>query len=240
MIRQATLIFDGDDTLWQTHTLYDEAKIQASILLNTRGLRVSDSAFIQRVDELSVEFGKRHGFISTRFPTSLTEAYTHFCQEQQVVPEEWVFQKLRKIGASVATKTPRLMSHAREVLETLSAKHCCVLYTLGDEQQQLYRLSTVSLASYFKRVFVVLHKDQEALMGILSELKLNPTSAWMIGNSASSDIRPALNLGLNCIWLRGEHWLFDDAELDPSGVHQILSLNEICPIIEAWEHREGR
>jgi FMN phosphatase YigB (HAD superfamily) len=62
----------------------------------------------------------------------------------------------------------------------------------------------------------------------------------MIGNSASSDIKPALEVGLNCIWLRGAHWLFDDALIDVSGVHQIWMLNEICPIIEAWEQVERR
>jgi len=240
MTRQATLIFDGDDTLWQTHFLYDEAKVQARMFLNARGIKVSGRAFKQKADEFSVEFGRRYGFVSTRFPTALTEAYKYFCQRQQVVPEEGILQELWRIGTSVAGKPPRRIPEARKVLEALSAKHDCILYTLGDEEQQLYRLNAVSLASYFKRVFVVLHKNEVVLLRILSELSLNPASTWMIGNSASADIEPALKLGLNCIWLHSEHWLFDDPQKDTSGVHQILSLNEICPIIEAWEQRDGR
>ena len=61
-IRPATLIFDGDDTPWQTHFLYDEAKLQASAFLKTRGLELSDAEFLRKVDELSVRIGRRQGF----------------------------------------------------------------------------------------------------------------------------------------------------------------------------------
>ena len=174
-----------------------------------------------------------------RFPTALAEAYGYFCREQKVTPEAWVVKALQRIGAEVGRKPPKLMDHACEVLKSLSAKHSCILYTLGDKRQQIYRLNAVSLASYFTRVFVVLHKDEDVLLRILTELRLKTESTWMIGNSASSDIKPALALGLNCIWLRGEHWLFDDAHIDVSSVHQIGMLNEIFPIIENWEQGEG-
>lgn len=237
MTKQTTLIFDGDDTLWQTHFLYEEAKTQAAILLNDGRLKIDRDTFAQKVNEFSVDFGNRHGFINTRFPTALTEAYKDFCKQQQVDFDESTFEQLWRLGASVATKPPKLMPQAREVLMSLSAKYECILYTLGDREQQLYRLNTVSLAPYFKHVFIVLRKDETALLRILSELNLDPLLTWMIGNSARADIEPALKLGLNCIWFHTEHWLFDDAYIDTSRVYEISTLDEIEPIIEAWEYK---
>ena len=235
MAEQITLIFDGDDTLWKTHYLYEEVKTQAVTLLNDAGVEVNRDAFAQKVNEFSVAIGKSQGFTNTRFPRALTGAYRHFCEQQLVDPDEKISEQLWRLGASVATKPSKLMPHAREMLEVLSAEYDCILYTLGEREQQLSRLNSVSLAPYFKHVFTVLHKGEPALRQILSELNLNPALTWMIGNSASSDIKPALKLGLNCIWFHTEHWLFDDADIDTSKVHEITSLEEVIPIIKTWE-----
>ena len=57
----------------------------------------------------------------------------------------------------------------------------------------------------------------------------------MIGNSARSDIKPALEEGLRCIWLHNEHWLFDEAKVDLSAIYEITSLEEIIRIVEESE-----
>jgi putative hydrolase of the HAD superfamily len=236
-MKHATLIFDGDDTLWETHFLYEKAKTEAASLLIDIGIEVDRDNFAHIVNQFSVDFGKKYGFISSRFPTALSEAYKVLCERRRVEPNEMVLEDLWKIGMSVATQLPKQIPQAREVLEILSRKYTCILYTLGDEEQQLFRLNTVSLAQYFKHVFVVLHKNEDALRNILFKLNLNPVSTWMIGNSASSDIGPALRAGLQCIWLRSEHWLFDEAHLDTSRVYQIVSIDEIVPIVEEWERK---
>ncbi len=244
MAEQVALIFDGDDTLWKTHYLYEKVKTQAAILLNDAGVEVDRDTFAQKVNEFSVAIGKSQGFTNTRFPRALTEAYRHFSEQQLVDLDEKTLEQLWKLGASVATKPSKLMPHAREILEVLSTEYDCILYTLGEREQQLYRLNSVSLASYFKHVFTFLHKGEPVLRRILSDLNLNPALTWMIGNSAGSDIKPALKLGLNCIWVHTEHWLFDDADIDASKVHEITSLEEVVPIIRAWERertlRESR
>ncbi len=239
MSKRTTLIFDGDDTLWKTHFLYEKVKTQVVALLNTIGIEIDRDVFVKKVDEIDVAYGMKYGFINTRFPTALTEAYSFFCLHQQINPERETIETIWRLGTSVATLKPKIMPKAREVLKKLSTNNDCILYTLGNEDEQLFRLNSVSLLHYFKDIFVVLHKNEAALAQILSKLDLDPKSTWMIGNSASNDIKPALNKGLNCIWLHSEQWLLDEADLDTSQVYEIESLVEIYPVIETWKHKRG-
>jgi len=239
MSKRTTLIFDGDDTLWKTHFLYEKIKTQAANILNKNGITVDRDIYVKKVDEISVTFGDKSGFKSARFPTALTEAYKFFCLYNQINPDREIIEKIWALGASVAKMKPKIMPKAREVLGKLSKNNDCVLYTLGNEDEQLFRLNSVSLAHYFKDVFIVLHKNEAALEQILLKLDLDPKLTWMIGNSASNDIKPAVNKGINCIWLHSEHWLLDDSDLDTSQIHEIKSLVEIHPIIETWEQKRG-
>jgi putative hydrolase of the HAD superfamily len=239
MNNRTTFIFDGDDTLWKTHYLYEKVKTQTATLLNAIGVKVDRDVFVKKVDEIGVVYGKKYGFINKRFPTALTEAYKFFCLIQQINPDKETIETIWGLGTSVATMKPEIMPKAREVLEKLSKNNNCILYTLGNEDEQLFRLNSVSLAHYFKDIFVVLHKNEATLAQLLSKLDLDPELTWMIGNSASNDIKPAVKKGLNCIWLHSEHWLLDDADLDTSQIYEIKSLIEIHPIIETWEHKRG-
>lgn len=230
-----TLIFDGDDTLWQTHFLYDQAKIRAVRLLNSNGITVGEEAFINKVDEYSIAFGKEHGFTSNRFPTALINAYKFFCDKHEANLNEETIGTLRNLAERVAITPPKEMPKARELLKSVSARFTCILYTLGNEKQQLFRLNSVCLKPYFHDIFIVSHKDEKALSKILSKFNLDIKLTWMIGNSAKSDIKPALKLGLNCIWLHSAHWLFDQSNIDKSRVFEITSLDEVFPIINDWE-----
>lgn len=240
MSKSGTLIFDGDDTLWKTHFLYRRIKFQAASLLNSAGVAVSRGEFARKVDEISVAFGSRFGFTSERFPTALVEAYEYFCTSRRTKSDAETQETIWNLGVSVATMKPIVMPYARKVLKKLSTDYECILYTLGNEKEQRFRIDAASLNEYFKDVFIVLNKNESALKKILSGLNLEPNSVWMIGNSAKSDIEPALNQGLNCIWLHSEHWLLDEVDLDVSQIHEVKSLKEIPPIIETWTLRRKK
>ncbi len=55
----------------------------------------------------------------------------------------------------------------------------------------------------------------------------DPEDAWMIGNSARSDILPAQNLGLYTIWVTTERWAYDhqdDNRIDPTFTAKNLAM----------------
>jgi phosphoglycolate phosphatase-like HAD superfamily hydrolase len=76
----AGVIFDGDDTLWETAPLYARAKQQFFGQMSSLGFdpREVESAF-HNIDVVNVD---RLGFSKHRFPTSMAETYRLFCEKQ--------------------------------------------------------------------------------------------------------------------------------------------------------------
>src|SRR4051812_19023858 len=67
------VIFDGDDTLWLTESLYDEARRRAREVVERAGIDGSEWERIQRERDISnVEL---FGHNAERFPTSCVEAF---------------------------------------------------------------------------------------------------------------------------------------------------------------------
>jgi phosphoglycolate phosphatase-like HAD superfamily hydrolase len=62
------IVFDGDDTLWWTEPLYDEARQAARAIVEQGGLDGAAWDALQR--QLDVENVARLGYTRNRFPTS--------------------------------------------------------------------------------------------------------------------------------------------------------------------------
>lgn len=232
---QLVLIFDGDDTLWRTHYYYRRIKQQVADKIAYLG--VSQVNFTHKVDEYSVSYGNRYGFASERFPIALCQAYKFFLRQAGVAVDPKVLQEIWDMGWKVNTHLPEPMPYLYETLDQLIKDYRLVLYTLGEKGIQQNKLANLNLPRYFKEedIFIVLRKDPEQLSNILLEHAFNPRLTWMIGNSASLDILPALQLGLNCIWLRSEHWLLNGVDGELSVVPQVNSLKEVLPILQNWK-----
>src|SRR5258708_14870716 len=63
------IIFDGDDTLWNTQALYEAAKNQFVSFLAQYG--ILDGDVMRRIDEVDAQLVETMGFAPSRFPTSL-------------------------------------------------------------------------------------------------------------------------------------------------------------------------
>ena len=64
----ACVVFDGDDTLWETEPLYDRARSEAAALVAEAGLDPAQFDGLQR--QIDVEQVKELGLSSNRFPSS--------------------------------------------------------------------------------------------------------------------------------------------------------------------------
>lgn len=93
------IIFDGDDTLWQTQVLYNTAKLDFYDLMAAEGFGRDDvSARLAIIDK---ENADRLGFSRKRFPTSLKQVYLQFCDEYDRVPDTDLLNKVKQVGCSV-------------------------------------------------------------------------------------------------------------------------------------------
>ena len=86
-------------------------------------------------------------------------------------------------------------------LEYLSKRHDLTLFTKGHPEEQKLKIDRSGLGIYFGHTAIVKEKDAEAYASLAAERGMAPALAWMIGNSPKSDINPALEAGLNAVFV---------------------------------------
>jgi putative hydrolase of the HAD superfamily len=72
----------------------------------------------------------------------------------------------------------------------------------------------------------VKEKDTAAYRRLVQERELDAARTWMIGNSPKSDINPAMEAGLNAVFVPHAHtWVLERQEIRP-GSGQLIELEE--------------
>ncbi len=229
--RGAPVIFDGDDTLWPTQFFYERAKRSFCDLMFEEGFdREAARAKLAEIDVANVD---KLGFSKHRFPLSMKEAYEHFCEVSGRRVERAMLERIWRVGYSVFGQKPVLADGAMQVLDSLE-RHSCrrYLYTAGDPEVQREKIESLGIAGRFEAIYIKETKDEEDLSQILQEQGLEPHQTWMVGNSLRSDIKPALSLGLRCVWVQGGSWEYDEAEVAFSErLQRVSTLTEALPLI---------
>jgi len=125
-----------------------------------------------------------------------------------------------------------LLDGVRETLLALRPTSYLVLVTKGDEQAQVEKLARSGLGPLFDRKYVVPEKDANVYREIARELGLNPRCTWMVGNSPKSDINPAIEAGLDAIYVPHAHtWTNEHATLaQPERVTVLGSFADLVPL----------
>lgn len=92
-----------------------------------------------------------------------------------------------------------LLPGALENLKTLVKKYNLYLVTAGFQDAQTSKIQSLGIAPYFKKIFVVnslnSEKKYSAFKMILDQDNLKPSELLCIGNSLSSEIKDARQLG---------------------------------------------
>lgn len=228
------IIFDGDDTLWGIQSFYDEAKETFFTLMESSGFpRDEVSAKLAEVDSANVS---HLGFSRKRFPLSMQQVYTFYAQQKGLSVNERTLRKVQNIGSSVFDRKPVLMDGAREVLSQLRDAYELYLYSGGDIEIQMEKVSNLELASYFNAIHLVDRKTTAQLDAILAEHNLHPDDTWMVGNSIRSDVNPALQLGLRAIHLHSSSWEYDAEDITAGRVWHAAKLIDIPTIVSGVDN----
>jgi len=99
-----------------------------------------------------------------------------------------------------------------------------VLLTKGEAAEQAAKVERSGLQSYFDAIEIVIEKDAAVYERMIEQFKIVKTHGWMVGNSPRSDINPALQIGLNAVFVpHSNTWHLERAELE-SGTGKLLIL----------------
>jgi putative hydrolase of the HAD superfamily len=224
------IIFDGDDTLWETMPFYTEAKCEFREEMERLGFDPDQaSRAFEFLDKSNVV---KYGFSKHRFSYSMTETYRSLCEQFHIEPERNIEERLKDIGYRVFTKRPILLEHTKRVLAQLHPNYFMILATKGDYEVQQSRIEESGIAEYFHKIYILDHKTDRELKQITTECGLDISRSWAIGNSLKSDINPALKIGLKVIWIPYNTWSYEeDVQIESSRLYKVDSLDQILTIL---------
>ena len=203
------LLIDGDDTLWENN-VYFEQSIEAFIdfLAHASMSRDQVRAALDEIERMNVRV---HGYGSASFTKNLRETYERLA-EHDLRPQD--VEHVLQLGERIANEPVRLLADVAETIRDLAGRHDLMLLTKGHPEEQRLKIERSGLREFFAATAVVHEKAEETYRAIVLERRLDPGRTWMIGNSPRSDINPALQAGLNAVFIPHEHtWRLEKEEV---------------------------
>jgi len=210
------IVFDADDTLWETDPLYEEARRDCIAIMVGAGI-----AGPERLDALSRQIDRENlailGFSQFRFPSSMVQTYLAACEQDRTRERIDVAGQIFDVARSVFSKSAQNVDQVEFVLQDLIAQGCSLyMWTKGDEDVQKKRIKDSGLSRYFNDVEVSRDKTPASLSELLQ--RWDPRSEhswWVVGNSVRSDINPAIEAGLSAILIPSAAWDIEHDTLLP-------------------------
>jgi len=221
------LIVDADDTLWENNIYFERAFADFCDFLAHSTLKPPEVRAV--LDEIEIVNIQVHGYGTANFTRNLTQCY-HRLVEREVKPDD--VARIMSFTEQILHHPIELIAGVEETLEYLAERHDLTLFTKGDPEEQKLKLDRSGLGIYFGHTAIVKEKNAAAYSALVDERRLNRAETWMVGNSPKSDINPALEAGINAVFVPHEHtWRLEHEEVrDVDG--KLLRLSSFAELRE--------
>ena len=212
------LIFDADDTLWENNIYFERAfdefvEFLAHSKLSAREVR-------DVLDEIERANNKIHGYGSLSFGRNLRQCYEHLAEREIRAGD---LETVMGFARRILECPMEVIAGVPETLAYLTARHDLTLFTKGHPDEQKLKLDRSGLASYFGHTAIVKEKDAPAYRQLVAERGMDPARVWMIGNSPKSDVNPALEAGLNAVFVpHAMTWALENEEVRDGGERLVV------------------
>lgn len=207
------LLIDADDTLWENNIYFEEAFEQFVAFLEHSTLSADEIRGI--LDEIELANSQVHGYGSLNFGRNLQECYRRLAG--RAIREEDL-ATVKGFALRILEQPVDLMEGVAPTLEYLAGRHELTLFTKGHEEEQRLKIDRSGVGVWFAHTAIVKEKNPRAYRQLVAERGLDAESTWMIGNSPKSDINPALEAGLNAVFVPHERtWTLERQELRAPG-----------------------
>ena len=219
------LMIDADDTLWENNIYFERAFEEFCDVLSHSRLFPSEIRAV--LDEIEIVNCRIHGYGSANFTRGLIECYRRLV-EREVCPED--LEAIMSLTGRILDHPMEVIPGVEETLEYLATHHDLTLFTKGDPEEQKLKLDRSGLGIYFGHTVVVKEKDAVSYGALVRDRNLDRSRTWMIGNSPKSDVNPALEAGLNAVFIPHEHtWRLEREEVR-NGAGRLLQLESFADL----------
>ena len=221
------LIIDADDTLWENNIYFERAFDQFTEFLGHSSLTPPEVRAV--LDEIETANARIHGYGSINFGRNLRQCYQRLA-ERQVREED--LRTVVSFAERILESPLEVIEGVPETLEYLSLRHDLTLFTKGHSEEQKLKIDRSGLGVFFGHTAIVKEKDAAAYLQLAQERSMDHGRAWMIGNSPKSDVNPALEAGLNAVFVPHAHtWVLEKQDIRP-GRGRLLVLERFADLRE--------
>lgn len=203
-----TLLIDADDTLWENNIYFE--RVIASVQEMLRPMGVAPEVFRASLNHAERQHIVTHGYGTENFTRSLVMTF-----EQHLAPgaNPSLAARVREMGLGIMNHPLEILDGVRETLAYLTSSHALFLVTKGNPSEQLRKIESSQLGSYFRGVEILAEKNVGTFQGLVDKHLWDPARTWMIGNSPRSDINPAICAGINAVYIPHRHtWILEHEE----------------------------
>lgn len=213
-----TLVIDADDTLWENNIYFEQAWDDFLNFLNHSTLSPQETRDI--FDEIEIANIKIHGYGAHNFARNMVQCYQHLV-ERHIAPGD--VERIMGFANRILHQPIEMLPHVESTLAyLLERNHDLILFTKGNPEEQRHKIDRSQLSRFFRDFEIVPEKDAAAYRDLVFRQKLQPPVTWMIGNSPKSDINPALEAGLNAVFVpHARTWSLENTPLRGPGPGQL-------------------
>jgi len=218
------LLIDADDTLWENNIYFERAIEEFIDFLNHSSLTPQEVRIV--LDEIELT----QGYGSASFTRSLRECYIRLA-EREVWPGD--LERVTYFGEQIIHHPMQVMDGVQETLEYLSPRHDLILLTKGHEEEQKIKIENSGLKIYFGHTIIAEEKDVDMYNRLVTDFDFDLEKTWMIGNSPRSDINPAIQAGLNAVFIPHPHtWGLEKQDIRHNGNGRLLTLSTFAELLD--------
>lgn len=212
-----TLLIDADDTLWENNVFFEQTIEKFVSALEPLGYpRDYVRRILNETERLNI---RQHGYGVSSFGRSLEETYMKLAGS---MARRDTVRQIAGMVSELERVPPKILDGVPETLAYLSGRHRLILFSKGEPAEQAGKVERSGLQSFFEAIEIVSEKNAGAYEKVVDRFHIVKASCWMIGNSPRSDINPALDAGLNAVFIpHPDTWELEHSELR-SGVGKIV------------------
>jgi putative hydrolase of the HAD superfamily len=217
-----TLMIDADDTLWENNIYFERSIASFISFLNHSNFTAAQVR--QKLNEVEHEVVVKLGYGLNSFAAALVGTFERLSVEP-LTPA--LHETIHGFARTIAEQPIELLKHVSPTLDELRGRHRLLLVTKGNFVEQSGKVDRSGLKPYFEGVEVVPEKNAACYHAIVEKYDLEPSTTWMVGNSPKSDINPAIEAGLNAVFIpHADTWILEHAELcTPPAGQRLLTLD---------------
>jgi putative hydrolase of the HAD superfamily len=204
------LLIDADDTLWENNVYFERSIADFISFLNHREFTAEQVR--ERLNQVERESILTHGYGLNSFANALCRTFE--CLSVEPLTSE-LRNRIHAFAFRIADHPVEIIKGVPETLQHLEQRdHHLILMTKGAPAEQISKVERSGLKHYFAAVEVVAEKNAVAYHSVAEKYGLDREVTWMVGNSPRSDVNPALEAGLNAVFVPHDMtWVLEHEEI---------------------------